>query len=120
MDLPGSDLSTLDQPAYLFEVPPRLFALVADCDLAAADPCYDPERFNPVDAMVWGMEFPDAAVTYQRDPYSGQPSFGTHDSAAAAQRLFGRRVELRVAYLTSQTVTRSASGSGRVGGTTNL
>lgn len=108
MDQSRSDTSTVD-PAlaedpddarYLLDEPPRLFALVADCDLAAEDPCYDPDQFDPGDVLVWGMEFGTVAVTYTRDPRTGRYRFGTHVSAASAHRFYRRFCEVRLVYQT--------------------
>lgn len=49
---------------------------------------------NEAEIYAYGIEISEGddveAVTFRRDPLSGQVQYGSHDSAKSALRLFGR------------------------------
>jgi hypothetical protein len=88
----------------LSDQPPGYFALY---DLSDYDP-EDVEAFHakggwqladPKDVVVWGLEFPDIAVSVLRNIYSGKTELRIHPSAKLACEFFSERGPLSLQFI---------------------
>jgi hypothetical protein len=75
--------------------PPGYFALYDYSD-------YDEEDlavFDARDVIVWGLEFPDLAVSVLRNAYTGETELRLHETARAACEFFSTRAPLTLRFL---------------------
>lgn len=75
--------------------PPGYFALY---DYSEYDE-EDPTVFDARDVIVWGLEFPDLAVSVLRNAYTGETELRLHENASSARDFFSTRGPLTLRYL---------------------